>query len=82
VQATDHDLRLRSLTDVDDDYADNSPGTVDSTQAMLSACREVKGLSEIKDENSRKGSRPEDVREPQENLGPGLLDTLKQWWSS
>jgi hypothetical protein len=82
VQATDHDLRLRSLTDVDDDYADNSSGTVDLTQAMLSAYREVKGLSEINDENSRKGSRPEDVRKPQENLGPGLLATLKQWWSS
>lgn len=82
VQATDHDLRLRSLTDVDDDYAENSPGTVDSTRAMLSAYREVKGLSETDEEKSRKGGRSEDVRKPQENLGPGLLDTLKQWWSS
>jgi hypothetical protein len=82
VLATDHDLRLRTLTDFSDDYADNSPGTVDSTRAMLSAYREVKGLSEIRDVNRPMDSKPEDVRKPQENNSPGLLNTLKQWWSN
>ncbi len=80
VRATEHDLRLRSLSDMDGDYTENSPGTVDLTRAMLSAYREVKGLPEVRDEGGREERRPTSTHDLGEKSSPGFIDTFKQWW--
>lgn len=80
VQATDRELRLRSLTDTGAEHA-TSLEVVDSTRAMLSAYREVKGLSHLEATSNGSDSKAGEVQKPPTNGNQGLFDMLKQWWS-
>lgn len=79
VQATDRELRLRSLTDIDDADPATSPPVIDSTRAMLSAYREVKGLPDLESPPDGGDGKPDEARKPAAS-SPSFFDTLKRWW--
>lgn len=81
VQATDRELRLRSLTDIGEDQAASSPEVVDSTREMLSAYREVKGLPDLELRSNESDSKTNELQKSPANSSQGFLDMLKQWWS-